>query len=156
VVLPGIADVRTLQAISLLAGDHDVTRWTLSRQQGGPRRARRAVGYSVARQRERVLEPSDVGRGRDGEAVVLVGTRPARVLLCPYYAGEPWRVACDIAEKQPATALPALYGAQPGEELARRPNPGSAEVTGAASRRRARAGAGRDASAAARRGLLGG
>jgi type IV secretory pathway TraG/TraD family ATPase VirD4 len=156
VVLPGIADVRTLQAISLLAGEHDVARWTVSRQQGGPRRARRAVGYSVALQRERLLEPSDVGRGRDGEAIVLVGTRPARVLLSPYYAGGPWRAACDIVEKQPATALPAYHGAHPGEEPAWRRDPVPAEVTGAASRRHARAGAGRDAGAAARRGLRGG
>ncbi len=94
VVLPGIADTKTLQAISLLVGDHDVTRVSVSRQRGGPRSTRRARSYSASVQRERLLEPSAIGRGRPGEALVLVGTQPGRVVLSPYHAVSPWREAC--------------------------------------------------------------
>jgi type IV secretory pathway TraG/TraD family ATPase VirD4 len=94
VVLPGIADTRTLQGISLLAGDHDVPRWSASRQSGRRnQRSKRTETRSVSLQREPVLPPSVVGRGRRGEALALIGTEPGRLILTPYHSCSPWREA---------------------------------------------------------------
>jgi type IV secretory pathway TraG/TraD family ATPase VirD4 len=64
VVLPGIADRWTLEAVSALAGRHDVTSRSVSRARG-----RRSVTSSVI-SRSR-LEVDEVARGRTGQAIVL-------------------------------------------------------------------------------------
>jgi type IV secretion system protein VirD4 len=114
VVLPGVADVRTLQAISLLAGERDVLRLGVSRQIGGSRRSRRAHTRSLSWQREPLLDPSAIGRGRAHEAITLIGTQPARVLLAPYHASSPWREATgatsDASPERRAPAEPVAPG----------------------------------------------
>jgi type IV secretory pathway TraG/TraD family ATPase VirD4 len=110
VVLPGIADTRTLQGISLVVGDHEVPRWSASRQ-SGRRWSGRAVTRSVSWQREPLLPPSAIGRGRPGEALALIGTEPGRLLLTPYHSCSPWREAIAAPQGQPASWAP---GPAPG------------------------------------------
>jgi type IV secretory pathway TraG/TraD family ATPase VirD4 len=67
VVLPGIGDVRTLEALSVLCGSEDV--WVRSESTG-----RRSRTWSTRRQRR--LDPDQVSRGRPGHALLLGGARP--------------------------------------------------------------------------------
>ncbi len=103
VVLPGVGDVRTLEALSRLVGDENVTirsrslssgpRWPgrlATRLMGQyPERPRDSVTYSSRRQPR--LPPDVVARGRPGSALVLEGPGLASwVTLSPWYGHEPW------------------------------------------------------------------
>jgi type IV secretion system protein VirD4 len=108
VVLPGIGDVATLQALSALAGEHEVVRRSVSTAASGsgigfgdvvgrvvlgrplpPRDSGPRVSTSTTR--ERRLPVDVISRGRLGAALV-VGTRNQMgwVHLTPWF-GEPWR-----------------------------------------------------------------
>ena len=84
VVLPGIGDTRTLEAISLLAGDVDVTTRSVSK---GPRHrllgARQTV--SVSSRRQRRLPPDAVAIPRSGQAVLLLGAKVSAITLTPAF-----------------------------------------------------------------------
>lgn len=136
VVLPGIGDVRTLEALSSLAGDEEVPAISVSRP--GPDAAR-GLGAAVTR---RLL---GAGRGRDVEArpTVMLSTRrqprlPVDVLgrgspgmavvvdernnlgwvgLTPWHAHEPWRTMARPLERTPARELasgPEIRGPELG------------------------------------------
>lgn len=91
VVLPGVADVATLEAISTLVGQrdapspaHSVTRRSLL---GPPERTQ-----SVGTRRMPRLEPSALAHGRNGRALVLDARQGhAWVELTPAFAVEPFR-----------------------------------------------------------------
>jgi type IV secretory pathway TraG/TraD family ATPase VirD4 len=87
VVLPGVGDVRTLEAISVLCGSEEV--WVRS-ESGGERG--RSHTWSTRRQRR--LDPDQVARGRPGHALLLGGGRaPAWTPLTPWWALPPPEVA---------------------------------------------------------------
>jgi type IV secretory pathway TraG/TraD family ATPase VirD4 len=85
VVLPGIGDTRTLEAISLLAGDVDVTTRSVSR---GPRHrlfgSRRTA--SVSSRRQRRLPPDAIAIPRAGQATLLLGAKVSAISLTPAFA----------------------------------------------------------------------
>jgi hypothetical protein len=100
VVLPGIGDVRTLEALSVLAGDEEIVTRTLSAGQmssdhpladllsgGRPQR-----GESVSTQWRRRLPVDLITGGSDGHALAFdERNRPAWIPLTPYWSSEPWR-----------------------------------------------------------------
>jgi type IV secretory pathway TraG/TraD family ATPase VirD4 len=90
VVLPGIADVPTLQSISTLAGNEEVPTRTVGTGLGHDGRRRPSVSWSTV-QRPR-LPPDVVGRGSPGTALALdAANRIGWVRLTPAHATHPWR-----------------------------------------------------------------
>jgi type IV secretion system protein VirD4 len=100
VVLPGIGDVRTLDALSQLAGDEEVANRTFSVGRslsdhpvvdlvtGG----RPHVSESVSTQWRRRLPVDVLAQGAPGHAVAFdERNRPSWVPLAPSHATEPWR-----------------------------------------------------------------
>ena len=94
-VLPGIAETRTLEAVSLLGGDHDVatTSRTLTATRRRWRRRVAVTSRTEATRRARVLPVEVVASGVEGHAVALDGARPGFVRLTPWYSTSPWRSA---------------------------------------------------------------
>lgn len=100
VVLPGIGDVRTLEALSVLAGDEEVLTRTLSSGRTLTDRpladlvsgGRPHVGTSVSTQWRRRLPADAISRGEPGHAVAFdERNRPAWIPLAPSHSSEPWR-----------------------------------------------------------------
>jgi type IV secretion system protein VirD4 len=85
VVLPGIGDTRTLEAVSLLAGDVDVETRSVSK---GPRHrllgSRRTA--SVSSRRQRRLPPDAIAIPRSGQATLLLGAKVSAISLTPAFA----------------------------------------------------------------------
>lgn len=113
VVLPGIGDVRTLEALSALAGEEDVLTLSVTSAVPAPRRGlakelctrvlesagRRPLHrtpvpptVTTAPRRQARLPVDMLGRGRPGMAVVVDERNAAGwVGLTPWFAHEPWR-----------------------------------------------------------------
>jgi type IV secretory pathway TraG/TraD family ATPase VirD4 len=103
IVLPGIGDTKTLEALSLLAGEEEVLSRTLSAGRmpsghpfadmvtgGRPQR-----GESVSTHWRRRLPPDLIAQGSAGHALSFDRrNRPGWVPLAPFYACEPWRRLC--------------------------------------------------------------
>jgi type IV secretory pathway TraG/TraD family ATPase VirD4 len=89
VILAGIGDTKTLESISLLAGDVDVTTRSVSRS---PRHrmiaSRRSANVSSRRQRR--LPPSAVARPGDGRAILLLGATLSTLELTPAHRSPLW------------------------------------------------------------------
>ena len=87
VVFPGIGDTRTLEAISVLAGEVDrlVVSDTRSGRRGwfGPRRK---VSQTTSLRRERRLPVDVIARGSPGATLCLDGTEPGWVWSTPWFA----------------------------------------------------------------------
>ena len=97
VVLPGVGDVRTLEAISVLCGSEDV--WVRSESDGG-----RGRSHTWSTRRQRRLDPDQVARGRPGHGLLLGGGRaPAWTPLTPWWALPPPQAALSRS----VVALPA-------------------------------------------------
>jgi type IV secretion system protein VirD4 len=100
-ILDGIADTRTLEAISLALGEYDrrVVSHSLGRSRSGalfspgPPTDSENVSYSTVRQR--VLSPGEVARLPEGQALLLRGTRWELLRLAPWHSSEPWRTLAD-------------------------------------------------------------
>ena len=99
VVLPGIGDVRTLEALTTLAGDEEIpTRSvTTGRSPSGHpvgdlmTGGRLHVGQSAGTQWRRRLPPDMIARGSTGHALVFdERNQAAWVPLAPAHAAEPW------------------------------------------------------------------
>jgi type IV secretory pathway TraG/TraD family ATPase VirD4 len=83
VVLPGIGDVRTLEALSNRCGSHDV--WVRSESRG------RASSRTWSSRRQRRLEPDQISEGRPGHALVIGGgRRPAWSPVTPWWSMPVW------------------------------------------------------------------
>lgn len=117
VVLPGIADVRTLEALSTLSGDHEVRNRSvgLTRSAGG-----RQVSTNDAVVLRRRLPADVIARGRDGCALTIDARNTMGwVGLSPAYASWPWRSALDRGrarqpEMPPPLAHQRVRGPAPG------------------------------------------
>jgi type IV secretory pathway TraG/TraD family ATPase VirD4 len=90
VVLGGIGDVRTLEAISVVCGEVDVPSRSTSGSWGASGRRQWTVTRSTSRRRR--LPVDELSRGRPGAALLLDGERPpAWMRLTPWHSAEPWR-----------------------------------------------------------------
>jgi type IV secretion system protein VirD4 len=90
VVLPGIADITTLQAISTLGGEVDVPTTTRGLSQGRDRRLLGSVSTGTIRQRR--LPPDVIARGQHGDALAIDSRRRIGwVHLTPAHRDPPWR-----------------------------------------------------------------
>jgi type IV secretory pathway TraG/TraD family ATPase VirD4 len=93
-VFPGIGDTRTLEAISLLAGEQEVPTVSVTR---GPRRHGLALGRTTARtvsmRKERILPVDAIARGDPGCVLGVMGAVPGFLRMTPWYSSSPWREA---------------------------------------------------------------
>jgi type IV secretory pathway TraG/TraD family ATPase VirD4 len=96
-VLDGIADRRTLEALSLSLGEYDrqVVSHSIGRNRsqlvfsGDPGTSTESVSYSTSRQR--VLSPGEIASLPAGQGLLLRGTRWELLQLTPWHRTEPWR-----------------------------------------------------------------
>ena len=97
-VLAGISDPRTLEAISLVLGEIDRPMPTHSAGSSTSttgwlspttRTHSRSDGYTVARQRR--LPPGEIAAIGPGNALLVTGARHRRLRLTPSHAAQPWR-----------------------------------------------------------------
>ncbi len=117
-LLAGIGDVKTLEALSTLSGQHEVpvvTRSTSGPWQG-PRRSTRTFSTRTAPR----LSPDQIASPMPGTALAIIGTSFRRIALSPYFATSPWREAIQRAERSRRMTL----GQDPRSEH-RGPNPRS-------------------------------
>ncbi len=114
VVFPGIGDTRTLEAISLLAGEVDrrVVSDTRSGAGTGVLRRRRTVSRTTSLRRERRLPVDLIARGSPGTALCLDGTEPAWVWATPWFAARELReiVVPSVAADGAVRAAEANFG----------------------------------------------
>jgi type IV secretion system protein VirD4 len=104
VVLPGIADITTLQAISTLGGEVDVPTTTRGLSQGRDRRLLGSVSTGTIRQRR--LPPDVIARGQHGDALAIDSRRRIGwVHLTPAHRDPPWR---DLLARD--ARVPELFG----------------------------------------------
>jgi type IV secretory pathway TraG/TraD family ATPase VirD4 len=104
-VLDGIADSRTLEALSLALGEYD--RRVVSRTRGHTRGDLFSTGpdsgsswsVSTSTVRQRVLSPGDIAQLPSGHGLLLEGARWRLVELSPWHSCEPWRT---LAGDEPA------------------------------------------------------
>jgi len=90
VVLRGIADMATLRAISVLAGEHEVASTNLTRSVGSWGRIRPTASVAVSRVAR--LSPDAIARGVPGHAIVLGPHKEVHsVALTPSHHQGPWR-----------------------------------------------------------------
>jgi type IV secretory pathway TraG/TraD family ATPase VirD4 len=93
-VLGGVADTRTLEAISLVLGEYDrhLISHTAGRSQSHALLAPHtdSEGVSYGTQRQRLLSAGEVHRLPDGHGLVLHGTRWGLVRLQAAHRCEPW------------------------------------------------------------------
>ena len=94
-ILAGIADSRTLEAISFALGEYDrrLVSYTLGRSHSEkllppPGTSSESVTYHTARQR--TLPPGDVACLPAGHGLLLRGTHWGLLRLAPWYRTEPW------------------------------------------------------------------
>jgi len=104
VVLPGIGDVRTLEALSTLAGDEEITTRSVSSGRapsGHPfsdmvTGGRPHAGESASTQWRRRLPPDLITRGSPGMALAFdERNQPTWVRLAPAHSVEPWKMLSD-------------------------------------------------------------
>jgi type IV secretion system protein VirD4 len=100
VILPGIGDVRTLEALSALAGDEELATRTISAGRSLTGRpladfitgGRPQYGESVSTQWRRRLPVDVIAQGMPGHALAFdERNRPTWVPLAPSHLVEPWR-----------------------------------------------------------------
>lgn len=123
VVLGGIADVPTLEALSAIAGEAEVLTRTVSHSQGPSGRVLPAVSTTGVLRRR--LPVDAIARGRDGAALVVdARNRMGWVGLTPAHVAEPWR-----------SLTGGRWRARGAEELPGSQVAGGREVAAAGSRR---------------------
>ncbi|MGP0100881.1 MAG: type IV secretory system conjugative DNA transfer family protein [Solirubrobacteraceae bacterium] len=107
-ILTGIADPRTLEAISLALGEYDrqLISYTRGRNQSekllpGPGTSSESVTYHT--QRHRTLPPGDIAQLPKGHGLLLHGTHWGLLRLTPWHRTSPWVTVA-------STSLPAHTG----------------------------------------------
>jgi type IV secretory pathway TraG/TraD family ATPase VirD4 len=105
-LMPGIGDVRTLEAVSALCGEHDVPVRSTS---GGPRWAPllggRGPTTTVSTRRERRSPVDALARGVPGMMFGLSSRGFGYLGLAPFFRQSPWREAAAISMTRPAQRL---------------------------------------------------
>jgi len=94
-VFPGIGDTRTLEAVSLLAGEHEVPTLSVTR---GARRygfgtSGRGSTRTVSTRKERLLPVDAIARGHPDHVLGIEGAEPGFIRMTPWYSSSPWREA---------------------------------------------------------------
>ena len=94
-VFPGIGDTRTLETVSLLAGEHDVPTVSVSRgsRRPGLLRGGRRTTKTVSMRKERRLPVDAIARGIAGCILGIEGAQPGFIRMTPWYSTSPWREA---------------------------------------------------------------
>ncbi len=97
-ILSGIADSRTLEAISLALGEYDrrLVSYTVGRSRSEkllppPGTSSESVTYHT--QRQRTLPPGEIARRPGGHGLLLRGTNWGLVRLTPWHRTQPWIAA---------------------------------------------------------------
>jgi type IV secretory pathway TraG/TraD family ATPase VirD4 len=100
-ILPGIADSKTLETVSLALGEYDrqIVSTTNTRPSpgllgalgGGSASARPSTSRTTSTHRQRVLPPGDVANIPAGRALYLDGLAWQLLTLTPAHRTEPWR-----------------------------------------------------------------
>ena len=98
-VLSGIGDSRTLEAISLALGEYDrkVASQTLGKSESdewlnrSPDQYSESVSYQT--QRQRVLSPGDIAKLPPGQGLFLRGAQWNLIRLTRWFEREPWKSA---------------------------------------------------------------
>ena len=97
-ILPGIADSRTLESVSTMLGEYDRQIVSHTRPQAGLFSSVLAGGQAVphdsrtySTQRTRVLSPGEIANIPVGRALHLDGVQWELVHLTPAHSSEPWR-----------------------------------------------------------------
>ncbi|MGI8715394.1 MAG: type IV secretory system conjugative DNA transfer family protein [Solirubrobacteraceae bacterium] len=97
-ILPGIADPRTLDAISQTLGEYDRQVISRTRSSGGALRAvivpgspRPQRSTTASTQRTRVLSPGEIANIPTGRALHLDGVQWELLALTPAHTTEPWQ-----------------------------------------------------------------
>ena len=107
-ILSGIADSRTLEAVSLALGEYDrrLVSYTLGRSRSekllpGPGTSSDSVTYHTGRQR--TLPPGEVARLPGCHGLLLRGTNWGLLRLAPWYRSEPWLTMARLRAPPPPT-----------------------------------------------------
>jgi type IV secretion system protein VirD4 len=108
-ILTGIADPRTLEAISLALGEYDrgLVSHTIGRSHSdklfpGPGTNSESVTYHT--QRHRTLPPGEIAQLPNGRGLLLCGARWGLLRLTPWYRTQPWRQIADKPSLQRTTS----------------------------------------------------
>ncbi len=121
VVLPGIGDVRTLEALSTLAGDEEIAARSVSTGRGPSGHpvsdlftgGRPHVGESATTQWRRRLPADLIARGSPGLALSFDDrNRPSWIRLAPAHSVEPWKTLSDAGRarrRQPRGIEPGIH-----------------------------------------------
>jgi type IV secretory pathway TraG/TraD family ATPase VirD4 len=89
-ILPGIADTKTLEAVSVTLGEYD--RQMVATTSGRvPGRIIPSTGRTYSTQRTPVLSPGEIANIPAGRALHLDGVRWEWLTLTPAHTSEPWR-----------------------------------------------------------------
>ena len=89
-LLPGIGDVRTLETVSALCGEHSVTELSVTRAPSFRRRGKLLSATETSRSVRR-LAVDEIAHGREGHALALDGAgRFGFVALTPYHRDPLW------------------------------------------------------------------
>lgn len=104
-ILPGVADQRTLESVSVALGEYDrkmvstsTSRAALSLLQTGPTHfPGKQTSRTVSTQRQRVLSPGEIAGIPTGKALHLDGVAWQLLTLTPAYRTEPWRTLTQSA-----------------------------------------------------------
>jgi type IV secretory pathway TraG/TraD family ATPase VirD4 len=128
VVLPGIGDVRTLDALSTLAGDEELVTRTMSAGRSLSDRpladfitgGRPQYGESVSTQWRRRLPVDVISHGHPGHALAFdERNTPTWIPLAPSHLTEPWRTLRHLGQERDRTRLQGLRAVDRSEDFGR-------------------------------------
>jgi type IV secretion system protein VirD4 len=105
-ILSGIADSRTLEAISLALGEYDrrLVSYSVGRSYSEkllPTPGTKSESVTYQTQRQRTLAPGDIARLPDGNGLLLRGTDWGLLRLAPWYRTEPWATVVALRALRP-------------------------------------------------------
>jgi type IV secretion system protein VirD4 len=115
-VFPGIGDTRTLEAVSLLAGECDVATTSVTRgaRWAGLGGTRPRATRTIATRRQRVLPVDAIARGMPGRVLGVDGAVPGFLRTTPWFTTSPWReVVLDARAREAARAQSGIAGVHP-------------------------------------------
>ncbi|MGI8411629.1 MAG: type IV secretory system conjugative DNA transfer family protein [Solirubrobacteraceae bacterium] len=95
VILPGVADSRTLEQVSLALGEYDRQVVSMSKSRT-PSSLIPQTSCTTSTQRQRVLSPGEVANIPAGHGLYLDGVRWELLRLTPAHRDEPWRTLVEL------------------------------------------------------------